>query len=303
MKEQYYIISLFGDDRHFYCVDAKLMWTSEPEDATRFEESYLENTSDWIVEYIFHTVCEAYEKYQPNVKIALLWDLPYWDGQDHEEDDEIDFDALIEKGLIKLIPVDEFGHIIKQKPIQVTPKFKGGWFNESLEKGNKVKIIKTGNIWEGKEGTILSAKDGNVKVAFDLEVEGGSRRVIENFLEENLEMENETEILTENTDLNESLLNEAKEKPEDIIHKYIYLQDLDDKEIPAWNFAARIATAEDMEEGCVCELALDLGYKLFAIEAPAFFRNIIAAKEIKAEDIMEEYGDFLQGKAYIREIK
>lgn len=92
-------------------------------------------------------------------------------------------------------------------------------------------------------------------------------------------------------------------KTDDIIHPYVYLQDLDDKEISAWNFASRIATAEDIEEGCVCELAHDLGYKVFVIEAPGFFRTAIAAKGIKAEDIQEEFADFLQGRACVRELE
>lgn len=108
----------------------------------------------------------------------------------------------------------------------------------------------------------------------------------------------ETELFDES--LNESL---NYEKTDDIIHKYVHLEDLDGKEIPNWNFAARIATAEDIEEGCVCELAHDLGYKVFAIEAPGFFRTVIAAKGIKAEDIEEEYTDFLQGRACIRELE
>ena len=81
-------------------------------------------------------------------------------------------------------------------------------------------------------------------------------------------------------------------KVEDIIHRYVYLEDLDGKEIPSWNFASRIATAEDMEEGCVCMKAEELGYKVFGIEAPSFFRCVIAAKGVKAEDIEEEYADF-----------
>ena len=93
------------------------------------------------------------------------------------------------------------------------------------------------------------------------------------------------------------------EKTDDIIHPYVYLQDLDDKEIPAWNFASRIATAENVEEGFILKCAEDHKYKIFSVEAPSFFRTIIAAKEIKLEDIQEEYADFLQGNAVIYEIK
>ena len=103
-----------------------------------------------------------------------------------------------------------------------------------------------------------------------------------------------------NESLDESL---NYEKPEDIIHPYVYLQDLDDKEIPAWNFASRIATAENVEEGFVLKCAEDNGYKIFSVEAPSFFRTIIAAKEVKLEDIQEEYADFLQGNAVIYEMK
>lgn len=111
---------------------------------------------------------------------------------------------------------------------------------------------------------------------------------------------------TEKELFDESLNEDLEIKPtkkKDIIHRYVHLEDLDGKEVPNWNFASRIATAEDIEEGCVCELAHDLGYKVFAIEAPGFFRTVIAAKGIKAEDIEEEYADFLQGRACIRELE
>ena len=103
--------------------------------------------------------------------------------------------------------------------------------------------------------------------------------------------------------LKESLVRKEKEKPEDLIHKYIYLEDLDGKEIPAWNFASRIAAAENLEEGNIEELAEQLGYKLILVEAPNMIKVIIAAKEVKLDDIKEEYADFLLGNAVIREFK
>ncbi len=174
-----------------------------------------------------------------------------------------------------------------------------------FEKGNKVIIKNTGDIWEGKKGTVISQEDETVLVKVNFETEEEIKTIIQEFNKENLEMERENESLNEEKEeLTESIiLDEAKEKKEDIIHPYIYLEDLDGKEIPSWNFASRIATAEDIDEGCVCMKATELGYKAFGIEAPHFYRTIIAAKEIKAEDIEEEYADFLQGKACVYEIK
>ena len=174
-----------------------------------------------------------------------------------------------------------------------------------FEKGNKVIIINTGDIWEGKKGTVISQEDDIVTVKINFQVEDEVKNVIQEFNKENLEMERENESLNEQKEeLTESVsLDESKEKIEDIIHRYIYLEDLDGKEIPAWNFASRIATAEDIDEGCVCMKAQELGYKVFGIQAPSFYRTVIAAKGIKAEDIEEEYADFLQGKACVYEIK
>ncbi len=170
-----------------------------------------------------------------------------------------------------------------------------------MEEGNKVIIKNTDTIWDGKKGTVLSEEDGQVEVRINFETEDGTKQVIEIFDEENLEMEREDESLNEQKEELEEALN--YEKTDDIIHQYVYLQDLDDKEIPAWNFASRIATAENVEEGFILKCAEDHKYKTFAVEAPSFFRTIIAAKEIKLEDIQEEYADFLQGNAVIYEIK
>ena len=347
-----------------------------------------------------------------------------------------------------------------------------------MEKGNKVEIINTGDIWEGKHGTVIAEEDGQVEVRVNFETENGTEQVIEIFNKENLKMEREDESLNEqalnemkskahiiltaevyqgdytepidyegegetnaealreifknlnaeylgdtfeedyangliyvadygfdpetfkvdleeaiketkeeiqnnpeeftedteftpdelikqidNIDVNKAISDYFKyygvdqnvyesddedqlirliertfgsgdewyllkiydtvnrkylykhkynesleeslnyEKTDDIIHQYVYLQDLDDKEIPAWNFSTRIATAENVEEGFVLKCAEDHNYKVFAVEAPSFFRTIIAAKEVKLEDIQEEYADFLQGNAVIYEMK
>ena len=169
-----------------------------------------------------------------------------------------------------------------------------------MEKGNKVLIKDIGSVWDGKRGTVILEEDGQVEVRINFETEDGTKQVIEIFDEENLEMEREDESLNEQKEHLEESLN--YEKTDDIIHPYIYLKDLDDKEIPAWNFVGRIAAAEDLEEGCVCELAHNLGYKVFCIEAPGFDKCVIAAKGIKAEDIEEDYADFLQGRACVREL-
>lgn len=170
-----------------------------------------------------------------------------------------------------------------------------------MEKGNKVKIINTDSIWDGRHGTVLSEEDGQILVRINFETDEGTQSVIELFNEENLKMEREDESLNEQKEELEESLN--YEKPEDIIHPYVYLKDLDDEEIPAWNFSARIATAENVEEGFVLKCAEDNKYKIFAVEAPGFFKTIIAAKEVKLEDVQEEYAEFLQGNAVIYEMK
>ena len=114
-------------------------------------------------------------------------------------------------------------------------------------------------------------------------------------------MESPNESLNEN--LNEVVNEDVSYEDYDFVHDYVYLVDLDDKELPAWNFAARIATAENIEEHVVIDCARENNYKIFHVEAPGFSRVIIAAKQVNLEDIQEEYTDFLQGNAVIYEEK
>lgn len=234
-----------------------------------------------------------------------------------------------------------------------------------MEKGNKVEIVNTNDMWEGKHGTVLSQEDNEVTVRVNFETDEGTQSVIEIFDEENLEMERENESLNEELTLDkghydllpgfvcellDKLIKEYGEKPwfkdfwkeykehvivtdmhrikmpnyflkkyiekdeslneslnyekvEDFIHPYVYLKDFDDEEIPSWNFVLKIAAAENVEEGVILKCAEDNKYKLFAVEAPEFFKMIVAAKEVKLEDIQEQYADFLQGNAIIYEMK
>lgn len=184
-----------------------------------------------------------------------------------------------------------------------------------FNKDDKVKVIAEDNYFVGYTGTVVKEEESDfetdngkeiteVTVKLDVDLEDENKDVLETFYSDELKLVAKNESLNEeNNNLNESLLKEAKENIEDLIHRYVYLEDLDGKEIPAWNFASRIATAENLEEGHIEELAKELGYKLILVEAPNIWKVIIAAKEVKLDDIKEEYADFLLGNAVIRELK
>lgn len=107
-----------------------------------------------------------------------------------------------------------------------------------------------------------------------------------------------------NDNLNESLIKEEKKEEKfDCIYPYVYIEDIDGEEVPSWNFAAKIATAEDVEKEIILDCAKDHKYKIFVIQAPNFQKEIVAAKEITLEDIMNDYAEFLQGNAVVKEFK
>ena len=81
-------------------------------------------------------------------------------------------------------------------------------------------------------------------------------------------------------------------KKDDPLHKYLYIEDADGKEIPSWIFLEKLNTAEPCID--VFREAKKRGYKVFNIMADSgYWKIAIAAKEIKAEDIVEDYGDYL----------
>lgn len=111
-----------------------------------------------------------------------------------------------------------------------------------------------------------------------------------------------TEGYLEETPYVEEYVEDEKED-KDFIKGYVTYEDLEGKEHPSWYFVNKIATAEGIDEGCVCQLAKDLGYKLFAVEAPGFGKVAVAAKGVKAEDVYNDYADYLQGRACVYEVK
>lgn len=164
-----------------------------------------------------------------------------------------------------------------------------------FKKNDMVVIINTDNIWEDKKGIILSDADKKditdetedylVKVFF-----GDDKTIIQPFNEKNLKLDEDDDELVEYL-----IESKQKEKDNDFIHDYVYLEDLDDNVIHSWFFVDRLAAAENITAEEVILAAKALGYKLFEVRYNTFKKVIVAAPKCKAESIQEEYADYLLG--------
>ena len=84
----------------------------------------------------------------------------------------------------------------------------------------------------------------------------------------------------------------ARTKKDDPLHKYLYIEDADGKEIPSWIFIDKLQVAEPAL--FIYEEASKYGYKTFHIETDSgFWKGVVAAKEITAEDIANDYAEYL----------
>jgi len=166
-----------------------------------------------------------------------------------------------------------------------------------FKKNDKVVIVKTNDLWENKKGKILAdfndgeitdeTKDYLVKVYFD-----GDRFIIQTFNEANLEL----------IDVVENINESKKMNTKDFIHDYVYLNDLDEKEIPSWFFIDRLSTAENITNDAVIEAAKKLNYKLFMIKQNQYKKIIVAAPKCEIDTIYDEYANHLLGFAEVIEL-
>ena len=205
-------------------------------------------------------------------------------------------------------------------------------------KGNKVKIVNTDTVWDDKLGTVIEeaneeiySENGDdltevlVKVAFKSKDEvksiiqrfnrGNLELVPEENLNEEKNMENKKfntntiwEELNntdeETTENNSDIVNESYiDIKDDFIEPYVTAEDCEGKKCGTWTFINRIMAAEDCDEVAVTQCAAKHGYKLYWIEAGEYNKTVIAAKNIKKEDIAEDFANYLLGNARIEEIK
>ena len=99
---------------------------------------------------------------------------------------------------------------------------------------------------------------------------------------------------------------ETKEDEDDdnYIRDYIYDIDMIDEktEIPSWEFASIIATAEDTTEDAVVTEAHDRGFKVFLITASEYEKLVVASEKITEEDIMNDFAAYLEGNPKVTEV-
>lgn len=105
------------------------------------------------------------------------------------------------------------------------------------------------------------------------------------------------------TTVDENELDEV-EDDDNYIRDYVYDIDmLDEKtEIPSWEFASIIATAEDTTEDAVITEAHDRGFKVYLITASNYEKLVVASEKITEEDIMDDFAAYLEGSPKVTEV-
>jgi len=97
---------------------------------------------------------------------------------------------------------------------------------------------------------------------------------------------------------------DAVEDDDNYIRDYVYDIDMMDEktEIPSWEFASIIATAEDTTEDAVVTEAHDRGFKVYLITASNYEKLVIASEKITEDDIMEDFASYLEGSPKVTEV-
>lgn len=97
---------------------------------------------------------------------------------------------------------------------------------------------------------------------------------------------------------------EENEDDDNYIRDYVYDIDMIDEktEIPTWEFASVIATAEDTTEDAVITEAHDRGFKVYLITASEYEKLVVASEKIKEEDIMDDFASYLEGNPKVTEV-
>lgn len=171
-----------------------------------------------------------------------------------------------------------------------------------FNKKDKITIVNTNDIWEGKKGIILSGIDGNeiteetveylVRVFF-----GDDKMITQEFSKDNLELDDEN--------IREQILEskqEKEEKEKDFIRNYVYLEDIDDNIVQSWFFVEKLATAENISSDEVIDAAVRFKYKLFEVKLDSFKRIIVAAPKCKLETVEDEFADYVLGIPVVNEL-
>jgi len=105
------------------------------------------------------------------------------------------------------------------------------------------------------------------------------------------------------TTVDENELDED-EDDDNYIRDYVYDIDMIDEktEIPSWEFASVIATAEDTTEEAVVTEAHDRGFKVYLITASNYEKLVIASEKITEDDIMDDFAAYLEGNPKVTEV-
>lgn len=89
---------------------------------------------------------------------------------------------------------------------------------------------------------------------------------------------------------------DKKNKEADIIAPFVYRDYGDDELIPCWTFIGPIMNYYGINEETVWTFCREYGHKIWSIRGSVITPKIIvAAKEIDGNDILNDYGNFVDG--------
>ena len=198
------------------------------------------------------------------------------------------------KGIFKGLDYGEIFFVREQE---------NGTYDFSPEDKAEIEVYKS---LEGKECAIrgctvngwepwLSEEESFTNSLWDIDFEDGT---ILNAIPGSAVDFSDPETLHESLDDAATIRREAdkKNKDNDIIAPFVYRDYGDEKPVPTWTFIGPIMNYYGADEETIFNFCKEYGHKVWCIRGAVVpYKIVIAAKEIKSEDIHRDYGDFVDG--------
>lgn len=175
--------------------------------------------------------------------------------------------------------------------------------DEVTMKENKQEVVNGIKMSEAQLKHWCSDNDANY---YTQDIDADGNVIIRSLNEEIAQYNFNTKTLTLIEKMSEVIpTKEFEEKEYDDLYEYTHHINIDDKDdvYPSWEFSAKIATAEGLDEYDVITYAKEHNYKIFQIQALNYYKLAIADKKITAEDIMDDFACYLEGNAKVTELK
>lgn len=193
------------------------------------------------------------------------------------------------------------------------PGYYDTWYAiDAIVVNGKTYYLMENEGWGDETGLVVTTEDFSeiYDTYDDIETCLIDEGILDDYLEEELNKTNIKEAINKINRRSKDIFKEDfvtvenENKAEDILTKYIYVEDIDGKKIPTYIILDRIASAENLTKEDILDLVYKLNkkYKVFRVDAPNYERLILAAPEIKIDEIQEDFADYLLGKSIVTEI-